>query len=163
MPKLGSLEYLLKAGNLLRGGITGLSINSLIDLVTPLKTGEFESISGDLDINSGISRVNIYSKGSDLNMYMTGSYNLVSRIADMVIYGSLSKNITSVFGKVKNISISTLLDIIPGIGSSDKNLPEEIGQIPNISNGTNIFRIFKVDIYGDIDGSNYVQNFGWVK
>jgi hypothetical protein len=163
MPKLGSLEYLLKAGNLLRGGITGLSINSLIDLVTPLKTGEFESISGDLDINGGISRVNIYSKGSDLNMYMTGSYSLVSRIADMIIYGSLSKNITSVFGKVKNISISTLLDMIPGIGGSDKNLPEEISQIPNISNRTNIFRIFKVDIYGDIDGSNYVQNFGWVK
>ena len=39
MPKLGSLEYLLKAGNLITGGITGLSINGIIDLITPLKTG----------------------------------------------------------------------------------------------------------------------------
>lgn len=43
MPKLGSLEYLLKAGNLLKGGFTGLSINSLIDLITPLKTGDFDA------------------------------------------------------------------------------------------------------------------------
>ena len=35
--KLGSLEYLLKAGNLITGGITGLSINGIIDLITPLK------------------------------------------------------------------------------------------------------------------------------
>lgn len=166
MPKLGSLEYLLKAGNLLKGGLTGLSINSLIDLITPLKTGEFESISGDVSISDGIARkINIYSKGKDLNMYMSGSYNLVSHVADMEIFGSLSKNITSVFGKVKNASLSTLLNTIPGIGGNDEELliKEGINKIPNISNNTNIFRVFKVDIYGDINGDNYVQSFQWVK
>lgn len=33
MPKLGSLEYLLKAGNLITGGITGVSINGIIDQI----------------------------------------------------------------------------------------------------------------------------------
>ena len=135
MPKLGSLEYLLKAGNLFKGGITGLSINSLVDLVTPLKTGSFESIYGDINISNGIAdKVNIYSKGNDLNMYMSGSYNIVTSIADMKIFGSLSKNITTVFGKIKNASLNTLFNTIPGVNDSTEKLllQEEIAKIPNI-------------------------------
>ncbi len=166
MPKLGSLEYLLKAGNLLRGGFTGLSINSIIDIVTPLKTGDFESIYGDMNIAGGIAdRINIYSKGHDLNMYMTGSYNIVTSIAEMSIYGSLSKNITTVFGKIKNASLNTLFNTIPGISDSTEKLimQKDIGKIPNIKDATNIYRIFFVDINGDINGENYVKSFKWVK
>lgn len=166
MPKLGSLEYLLKAGNLLRGGLTGLSINSLIDLITPLKTGEFESISGDFHISDGIAqKINIYSDGKDLNMYMTGSYNFVNSIADMEVYGSLSKNITTVFNKVKNASLNTLFNTIPGVSSSTETLmlQEDISKIPSNKNNSSIYRIFKADIYGDINGDNYVRSFKWVK
>lgn len=166
IPKLGSLEYLLKAGNLLKGGITGLSINSLIDLITPLKTGDFDSISGDFHISDGIAqKINIYSDGKDLNMYMTGSYNFVNSIADMQIYGSLTKNITSVFGKVKNASLNTLFNMIPGINNSDETilLQEGISKIPNITNASKIYRIFRADIYGDINGEGYVRSFKWVK
>lgn len=166
MPKLGSLEYLLKAGNLLKGGFTGLSINSLIDLVTPLKTGNFESISGNMHIENGIvNRINVYSNGNDLNMYMTGSYNIITSVADMNIYGSLTKNITTVFGKIKNASLNTLFNTIPGINDSTEKLllQEDISKIPNIKNATNIYRIFFVDINGDINGENYVKSFKWVK
>lgn len=166
MPKLGSLEYLLKAGNLLKGGFTGLSINSLIDLVTPLKTGNFESISGHIHLTDGTADdINIYSSGHDLNMYMTGSYNVVSSIADMKIYGSLSKNITTVFGKIKNASLNTLFNTIPGINDSTEKLllQEDIAKIPNIKDATDIYRIFAVDINGDINGVDYVRSFQWVK
>lgn len=164
MPKLGSLEYLLKAGNLLTGGFTGLSINSLIDLITPLKTGEFESISGDMHILNGIAqRIDIYSKGKDLNMYMTGAYNFTNDIADMRIFGSLSKNISNVFSKIKNASLNTLFNMIPGISSSEntQTFQHEISKIPNEKNQSN--KIFTVDIYGDINGNNYVKSFKWVK
>lgn len=166
MPKLGSLEYLLKAGNLLKGGFTGLSINSLIDLITPLKTGDFDSISGDIHISEGTAdKINIYSDGHDLNMYMTGSYNLLTSIADMEIYGSLSKNITTVFGKIKNASLNTLFNTIPGISNATEKLllEENISKIPNIKDATNIYRIFAVDVNGDINGTNYVKSFKWVK
>lgn len=165
MPKLGSLEYLLKAGNLIKSGFTGLSINSLVDLITPLKTGEFESISGDIKISNGTAdKINIYSKGKDLNMYMTGSYNIVSSVADMKIFGSLSKNITTVFGKIKNASLNTLFNTIPGINdSTELLLQENIGKIPNINDVTDIYRIFTAEINGDINGTNYVKSFKWVK
>lgn len=166
MPKLGSLEYLLKAGNLLKGGFTGLSINSLIDLVTPLKTGDFDSISGDIHITDGIAdEINIYSNGNDLNMYMTGNYNLTTSVADMKIYGSLSKNITTVFGKIKNASLNTLFNTIPGISNQTEKLllQTEISKIPDIKNATDIYRIFAAEINGDINGSDYVKSFKWVK
>ena len=165
IPKLGSLEYLLKAGNLLRGGLTGLSINSLIDFITPLKTGEFNSISGDINIRNGIiNPVNIYSDGNDLNIYITGSYNIVTSLADMKVFGSLSKNITSVFGKIRNASLNTLLNTIPGINSADapQTFREEIAKIPT-SKENSISRLFNAEIYGDINGENYVKSFRWIK
>ncbi len=166
MPKLGSLEYLLKAGNLFKGGIAGLSINSIIDLVTPLKTGNFESISGDMHLANGIAdKINVYSSGNDLNMYMTGSYNVVTSVADMQILGSLSKNITTVFGKIKNASLNTLFNTIPGVNDQTEKLlmQEDISKIPNIKNATDIYRIFAVEINGDINGDKYVKSFKWVK
>ncbi len=166
MPKLGSLEYLLKAGNLFKGGIAGLSINSIIDLITPLKTGNFESISGDMHLSNGVAdKINIFSSGNDLNMYMTGSYNVVTSVADMQILGSLSKNITTVFGKIKNASLNTLFNTIPGVNDQTEKLlmQEDISKIPNIKNATDIYRIFAVDINGDINGDKYVKSFKWVK
>ena len=165
MPKLGSLEYLLKAGNLLKGGITGLSINSIIDLITPLKTGEFQSINGNINIKNGIAQsINIYSSGKDLNMYLHGTYNFSNSNADMNVYGTLSNNITSVFGKLKNASLNTLLNTIPGINRNelDPAIMAEINKIPNINN-QNIYRVFQAEIFGNIDGTNYVRSFKWIK
>lgn len=165
MPKLGSLEYLLKAGNLITSGITGLSINGIIDLITPLKTGNFESISGDIKVKNGIANeINIYSKGKDLNMYLTGSYNISTLVADMEIYGSLSKNFSTLLGKIGNSSLNRLFNTIPGVNINEINpqSTSNINKIPNFDKN-NILRVFKAEIYGDINGSNYVKSFRWIK
>lgn len=165
MPKLGSLEYLLKAGNLLTGGITGVSINGIIDLITPLKTGNFKSISGEIHVKNGIADdINVYSSGQDLNMYMTGSYNIATLIADMEVYGSLSKNFSTILGKIANSSLNTLFNTIPGVNINEINpkSTSNINKIPNFDK-TKTLRVFKADIYGDINGSNYVKSFRWIK
>lgn len=165
MPKLGSLEYLLKATNLITGGITGVSINGIIDLITPLKTGNFKSISGNIHVKDGIAdKINVYSSGEDLNMYMTGSYNISSLIADMEVYGSLSKNFSTLLGKIANSSLNTLFNTIPGVKINEINptSTSNINKIPNFDK-TKTLRVFKADIYGDINGSNYVKSFRWIK
>lgn len=165
MPKLGSLEYLLKAGNLITGGITGVSINGIIDLITPLKTGQFSSIKGNVNVVNGIAdKINVYSSGQDLNMYMTGSYNLATLVADMEIYGSLSKNFSTLLGKISNASLNTLFNTIPGVKINDINpdSSSNIRKIPNFSK-ENVLRVFKAEIYGDINGNNYVKSFRWIK
>ena len=164
MPKLGSLEYLLKAGNLVKGGITGLSINGIIDLITPYKTGDFDSISGNIHIKDGIADdIRIFSAGKDLNMYLKGSYNLTNLMADMQIFGALTKNFSTLFGKIGNASLNTLFNTIPGINVTEAPsvITEDIKKIPNVEN--NAARMFAVDIYGDINGDDYVRSFKWLK
>jgi len=165
MPKLGSLEYLLKAGNLITGGVTGLSINGIIDLITPLKTGNFKSISGDINVKNGIADdINVYSSGKDLNLYLTGSYNLATLVADLEVYGSLSKNFSTLTGKIANSSLNTLFNTIPGIKINEikPSSTSNINKIPNF-NKENTLRVFKAEIFGDINGSNYVKSFRWIK
>ena len=165
MPKLGSLEYLLKAGNLITGGVTGVSINGIIDLITPLKTGQFSSIKGDIHVKDGIAdNINVYSSGKDLSMYMTGNYNLSTLVADMEIYGALSKNFSTILGKIANASLNTLFNTIPGIKINDINptSTSNIRKIPNFDRD-NVLRVFKAEIYGDINGNNYVKSFRWIK
>ncbi len=164
MPKLGSLEYLLKAGNLLSNGLTGLTINGLIDLLSPLKSGEFKTIAGTFTLNEGTAeKINIYSSGKDLNLYITGKYNLSTAIADFQIFGSLSKNITTVFNKVKNLSLNTLLKTIPGIkNESTTEFATDIAKIPNSNDRNNIYKFFRAIINGDINGENFVKSFEWI-
>ena len=163
MPKLGSLEYLLKAGNLVKSGLTGLSINGIIDLITPHKTGDFESIKGNFHISEGIADdIQIYSSGKELNIYVKGSYNFTNLIADMQIFGALTKNFSTLFGKIANASLNTLFNTIPGINISEAPsvITDDIKKIPNIEDAS---RMFKAEIYGDINGDNYVKSFKWLK
>lgn len=166
MPKLGSLEYLLKSANLIKSGVTGLTINGLIDLVTPLKTGQFENINGSFNINSGIAdSIQIFSKGKDLSLFLTGKYNFSTLIADMNVFGRVSKKISTALGPVGNTSLNTLFNTIPGFNLEETNKTEfikNLNKIPGFELNDKSYRIFSAEIYGDINGENYVQSFKWV-
>ena len=167
MPKLGSLEYLLKAGNLIKSGITGLSINGLIDLVTPLKTGNFASIKGAVEIHNGIAdKIQILSTGKDLNIYVTGEYNLSTYNADMYVFGRLSKKITTILGPIGNLSLNTLFNSIPGVNLNDPSnakLLNDINKLPGLELSNKAFRVFAVEIHGDVSGDDYVDSFRWIE
>ena len=164
MPKLGSLEYLLKAGNLVKGGITGLSINSLIDIITPLKTGNFSDIYGSIEISKGIAdNISITTKGENLNLYIKGNCNLVTTDAQMFVYGLLTRQIKTPLGAIGNISINTLFNLIPGINlEAESPILNDINKIPGIELSQKEFRKFLAEIRGDISGDNYVKSFKWI-
>lgn len=167
MPKLGSLEYLLKAGNLVKSGITGITINSVIELLTPLKTGQFQNINGNFTIESGIANsVQIFSKGKDLSVFLTGTYNFSTLIADMKVFGRISKKITNVLGPVGNTSLNTLFNTIPGLNLDEKNSADfvkNLNKIPGFELNDKSYRIFSAEVYGDINGEGYVQSFKWIE
>lgn len=167
MPKLGSLEYLLKASNLVKSGITGITINSVIDLLTPLKTGQFENINGNFTINSGIANsIQIFSKGKDLSLFLTGAYNFSTQVADMEVFGRLSKKITTILGSVGNASLNSLFNTIPGLNLDETNKAvfiEKLNKIPGFELNDKTYRIFSAEIYGDINGDNYVKSFKWIE
>lgn len=164
MPKLGSLEYLLKAGNLVKGGITGLSINSVIDLITPLKTGEFEDIYGSIRIKEGIARnIEISTKGKDLSLFISGTYNFATSVAEMEVLGMLSRKISTFFGPIGNMSINTLFNVIPGVDlEKDSLVLERINKIPGLELSEKAYRKFIAEIKGNINGEEYVTSFKWI-
>jgi len=164
MPKLGSLEYLLKAGNLVKSGITGMSINSVIDLITPLKTGNFSNIMGSIKIKNGIANnIEIITQGKDLSMYIAGTYNCATSFADMQVLGMLTRNISTMLGPIGNLSINTLFNLIPGVDlSKSGSVLQNINKIPGIELSNKSYRKFVAEIFGNINGDNYVSSFMWV-
>ena len=164
MPKLGSLEYLLRAGNLIKGGITGLTMNGIIDVVTPMRTGEFKSIDGRIRLKDGVAKtLEIRTLGKNLSLYVIGSLNLYTQIADMHVYGQLSRKVSTILGAAGNISLNTLFNKIPGI-SLDKNsqLLNDLNKIPGIELSTKATRRFMVEILGDVNGDDFVKSFKWI-
>ena len=164
MPKLGSLEYLLKAGNLLKGGLTGLSINSVIDLIAPSRTGDFSEIYGTVRIKDGVARnIEISTKGDDLSLFIDGTYNFATSIADMEVLGLLSRKISTMFGPIGNMSINTLFNLIPGVDlTKDSPVLERINKIPGIEFSSKAYRKFIAEIKGNINGDDYVTSFKWI-
>ncbi len=167
MPKLGSLEYLLKAGNLVKSGLTGLSVNSILNLVSPLKTGSFDSIRGAITIEKGIAeKIQILSNSKDLNLFITGTYDLSSKYADMYVFGRLARKFSAGLGPVGNLSINTLFNTIPGVNlstSQDTKLLNGINKIPGLELSNKAFRVFAAEIHGDISGEDYVESFKWIE
>ncbi len=167
MPKLGSLEYLLRASNIIKSGITGFTLNSILELLNLVKTGYFSSINGSCKIENGIAdNIEIFSKGENLSLYIHGSYDIANTNADMEILGKLSRRISTIFGKLGNTSLNTFFKLIPGISMLDfgrKDFIEDVEKIPSFTNGDYEARTFQAIINGDINSSKYVQSFKWVK
>ena len=167
MPKLGSLEYLLRASNIIKSGITGFTINSILELLNLVKTGYFSNISGSCVIQDGIAReIEIFSKGENLSLYIHGNYDISKTHADMEILGKLSKKISTIFGAIGNTSLNTFFKLIPGISLLDfsrKDFIENVEKIPSFTNGEYESRVFQAIINGNINNSEYVQSFRWVK
>lgn len=167
MPKLGSLEYLLRASNIIKSGITGFTINSILELLNLIKTGYFSNINGHCMIRNGIAEdIEIFSKGENLSLYIHGTYDIAQTHAKFEILGKLSKRISTIFGTLGNTSLNTFFKLIPGISLFDfsrKDFIEDVEKIPSFTHGEYESRIFQAIIDGDINESGYVQSFKWVQ
>ena len=164
MPKLGSLEYLLRAGNTIKGGILGLSINNLIHILTPYKTGEFENIKGNLSIKDAkIKNLEIKSKGKNLSLYLEGEYDILDTVADIKIFGKLSQNVTNALSSITNASVKQLVNFVGGKKQDNKQSKYSayFEKIPSTEGQDNKPIYFRALVLGDINKDDYVKEFSW--
>ena len=98
-----------------------------------------------------------------MSLYVIGSLNLYSQIADMHVYGQLSKRVSTVLGAAGNISLNTLFTKIPWV-TLDSNSPiiNDLNKIPGIELSSKSYRRFMVEILGDISGDSFVKSFKWI-
>ncbi len=167
MPKLGSVEYLLKAGNFIKSGITGASLSNLLDLIAPIKTGHFSSIKGRLALRNGVAQdIEVYSKGDNLNLYINGEYDILQQYANMKIFGRLTKKAANILGPVGNVSLNSILNAIPGVKLDNEDrikILKDINKIPGVELSDQKYRVFTAKIDGKINEEKFVKSFRWIE
>lgn len=163
IPKLGSIEYLLRASTLLRSGFLSLSVNNFMELLKPFKTGTFTKISGCLYLKDGILKdVAVFSQGENLSLYLTGDYDISESESHAIIYGKLGKKTEGLFGPIGNLSASTLFALIP-VSENITEYEKEISKIPDIEYKNHDVRIFRATVDGDINIDKVTSSFKWIK
>ncbi len=171
--RLGSLEYLLRAVNVLQSGVGGFNLNNIIDLISPQKTGHFEKLQGSVHARNGILYTDdITSSGKNLSLYISGRLDMLTNNADIQVLGRLSKKVSGMLGPVGSISINQFIDYIPGLGflptTPDRkgiiDLVPGLSKIPGLELADDEkYRRFAVQINGDLYNQNSVRSFRWIE
>lgn len=166
LPKLGSIEYLLRASSLFKGGIFGLTINGVIELLKPYKHGDFNKISGNFDISdASIKNLKIYSQGNSLSTYTYGSYDILNRLAEIEVLGKLSKNVSNLLGPIGNASVVSVLNVVTRNKMDElvkSELMKNVAKIPFIDLNNDDYRLFNVKLKGEVTADDIVKSFNWL-
>ena len=166
LPKLGSIEYLLRASNFFKSGLFGMTLNNVIDLLTPYKHGDFNKITGYFTVKDAtIKGLKIYSQGDNLSTYTYGNYDILAGIADIEILGKLSKKVSSLLGPVGNASIVSILNTLTRNKVDElvkTEMLKNVNKVPLIDLKNDDFRLFNAKIQGEINADNIVKSFNWL-
>ena len=175
MLRLGSIEYMLRVANTFKGGISRLNLNALVNLVAP-RTGYFDTIEGDFKISDGIIYSDrVTSKSTELNLFMSGMYNMNNSYVNGTIIGQMpveSKESILWLGSLGRISLNSLLrqlnreakDVSRDIEENFFYNPQAyIENIPGLKNKSSDYRFFVVTLKGDLYNDKYVDDFKWIK
>lgn len=157
--RMGSLEYLLMAAEVIKSGVTGLSINNLCTLLAHKKTGYFDTINVDFKVKNGVLFTDdLVSRGENLNIYLAGSFDMTTNYSDFTILGRVSKSVVKILGPVGDLCINKVINAIPGVEDSfsDKF------SLPGINLSDKDHRRFVVNIEGDLYNQKSVKNFKWI-
>lgn len=170
--RLGSMEYFLRAVNVVQSGIGGLNFNNILDLIAPQKTGYFDYLEGKVDIKDGVlSTEDITSSGQNLSLFISGNLDMLTSYANVKVLGKLSKKVSGMLGPLGSTSINQFIGYIPGFGFLPSTPDEKglIDLIPGLSkipvlglDGKEKYRQFAVDIDGNLYDQKSVKSFRWL-
>jgi len=170
--RLGSMEYFLRAVNVVQSGIGGLNFNNIIDLVIPQKTGCFEKLEGRVDIKEGvISTDELTTSGENLSLYISGNFDMLTNYSDAKVLGKLSRKVSGLLGPLGSFSVNQFIGYVSGVGFMPSSQGEKglidlipaLSKIPVLGLDTDKKnRQFIVDINGNLYEQSSVKSFRWL-
>ena len=171
MIRMGSVEYMLKIANMLKGGLTTLNLNALVNIVAP-KTGFFDSIDGEIQIQKGIITTDkITFSSKNLELFLTGVYDINNSNINGTIIGQIPKEAKDsiiTLGFLGEISLNSLKRKVTKQLKKDEdvflfNPLSYLGSISYLNKDTSNYRFFLVLLEGNLYNDNYVKSFKWIK
>lgn len=167
---LGRFEHFLYAQNLISQKFIYVSLNSAKQAITPKDTGRVNYLKASVKFKNGYMHINpALTSGPQMSMYIKGSVNIMNNLADLIILGKISPEVSSSLGLFGQKTIKDFLNQYTNSNISDKktynkNLPDaDISKIPPLTPSLDReTRCFRVIIDGDTDSVKAVKSFTWV-
>lgn len=173
MGKLGQLEHLLYAQNILSNNVFKTTLGVVAKTLTVKNTGSFKYIKGKMTFANGWANIqSIQTSGPTMSMYVSGKLNLLNNSANMVILGRLSNDVVQLLGPIGDFSMDKLLSSIPKVGAITASLvnqmtsnpdSENLSMLPDLSPKTTLpTKEFKVVFNGGLESQSSVKSFKWL-
>ena len=173
MGRLGKLEHLLYAQNVISNNVFRTSLNVVAKALLVKNTGLYKYIKGKVTFSHGWANISsIKTSGPSMSMYIAGRYNLLDNSANLTILGRLSDDVVRVLGPLGDLSMDKVFSYIPKVGAITSLLinqmttnpeGEDTSMIPSLTPKTQLpTKNFKVVIDGDINRQSSVKSFKWL-
>lgn len=170
LPAIAKVETLLTTANILRGGILGLNLNNLFRSLMFYDTNYFAELSGDMLIaNQVLYTENLTSDGVNLDLLIQGSLKMDNGNANMLVTGRMSQDVAGIFGSIGQLSLGSIVRVIPGLGTLGKNQKGLLGYIPGVGyvpgfgGPAGKFSRFQVRLVGSLEDPGAIQDFHWIR
>ena len=168
----------MQAGNILSQSVLKLTLNSTISTITKQNTGDFKTIEGTVKINGSNADIQyIKTQGSNMSLFVTGRFNLISQNCNVKVLGRIPLSTVSVLGPIGKFSTEQIVnkmsddakDIIKSITVSpiekmlSAEIPnEEVAKIPPLAYDSTLpTREFIVRVLGNAQSASSVKYFKW--
>lgn len=93
----GKLQEKLNEANLLQQGLFGFNVNNLLQAMMPVKSGQFNEVSGKFTLGKGeLNFEQVRFEGNNLRMRAAGSFNYISKTVDMDVAGDIPRVSSSI-------------------------------------------------------------------
>lgn len=173
MGVLGKFEHLLYAQNVISNNIFKGSLNLVARAVTAKNTGVYKYMKGKLNFSDGWANIAfIKTSGPSMSLYMTGRYNLIYNMANLIILGRISDDVVRILGPIGEFSMNKAVSSIPKVEEITSSLINQIStnpyyentsQIPDLTPKTDFkTKEFKVVIDGEVQKQSSVKSFKWL-
>ena len=169
---IGRLENFFGAGNIVGNALLKTTVATISNLSAVKNTAKYDYITGDMTFSNGWANLSsIKSAGQTLAYFVYGKLHLINLSTNVTVLGRLDQSVVSLLGPVGELSADKLLSAIPKFGTLTASIAnalttnpkgERISEIPALTNGSELYKDFKVIFNGGLESSNSIKSFKWL-
>ncbi len=162
--KIGLVEYVLKIASVFRNPVAMMSPGAIMDIVS-IPEGNFDKITGELSIRDNVvNKINIKSYSSTLSALIRGRFDMEKHDTSLRIYTRFSSDKKTMFGFLRNISLSALANKVQLNTRNDANYYQsELVDLPEINVPNDKTQVFLTQVEGDVEHNNFISSLKKIK